>query len=403
LSASGGASPAGRRAGSNSAEPKRGEEPIVAPVTKGSAFRHAGFHELSSWEADGALAAFEVFKAGAAAFVEGLTPLRHARRPSAALVATGKAALSAKPRDDAEARAFFEAHFLPFEIFPDASSKEPGKPFFTGYFEPATEGSLERGGRFQAPILARPADLVTLPRGERLDGCDLLLTSARRAARRLLPFPDRAAIEAGALAGQGLELVWLEDGVEVFIIQVQGSAQVTLTDGRRIRLRYAGRNGWPYTSIGRLLIEEGAIAADEMSLEALTEWLRANPEKAEAIMRRNRSYVFFAIADALGADDGPIGGAGLALTAGRSIAIDRDAWSYGLPFWVDVERPLPDGAWGRWQRLVIAQDTGTAIVGAGRVDLYVGSGAEAGTLAGRQRHHGRLFVLSPRGEVPAPS
>jgi membrane-bound lytic murein transglycosylase A len=402
LSASGGASPAGR-AGANLAAPKRGEEPIVAPVAKGSAFRRAGFHELANWEADGTLAAFEVFKGGAGAFVGGVAPLRQARRPSAALVATGKAALSAKPRNDAEARTFFEAHFLPFEIFPDASSNEPEKPFFTGYFEPATEGSLARGGRFQAPILARPADLVTLPRGERLDGCDLLLTSARRAARRLLPFPDRAAIEAGALAGQGLELVWLEDSVEVFIIQVQGSAQVTLTDGRRIRLRYAGRNGWPYTSIGRLLIEEGAIAADEMSLEALTEWLRANPEKAEAVMRRNRSYVFFAIGDALGEDEGPIGGAGLALTAGRSIAIDRDAWSYGLPFWVDVERPLPDGVWGRWQRLMIAQDTGTAIVGTGRVDLYVGSGLKAGMLAGRQRHHGRLFVLSPHGEAPAPS
>jgi membrane-bound lytic murein transglycosylase A len=384
-----------------SAEPQRAEVPIVAPVTKGSAFRHAGFHELLSWEADDTLAAFEAFKAGAAAFIEGLTPLRHARRPSAALVAAGKAALSATPRDGAEARAFFEAHFLPFEIFPDAAPSRPEKPFFTGYFEPATQGSLEQGERFQVPLLARPSDLVTLPRGERLDGCDLPLTSARRTARRLLPFPDRAAIEAGALAGQGLELVWLEDRVEVFIIQVQGSAQVTLTDGRKMRLRYAGRNGWPYTSIGRLLIEEGAIAADEMSLETLTAWLRANLEKAGAIMRRNRSYVFFAIEEALREDEGPLGGAGLALTAGRSIAIDRDAWSYGLPFWVDVERPLPNGRSGRWQRLMIAQDTGTAIVGPGRVDLFLGSGAEAGTLAGRQRHHGRLFVLSPRGEAPA--
>lgn len=370
---------------------------------KAPAFRLARFHELPRWDADDTLAAFAVFKAGAAAMVEGLTPLRQARRPSAALVAVGKAALSAKPRDHAEARAFFEAHFTPFEIFPDAKPNEPEKPFFTGYFEPATEGSLEPGGKFQAPILARPADLVTFPRGGRLDRNGPLLTSARRAGQRLLPFPDRAAIEAGALADQGLELVWLKDRVEVFIIQVQGSAQVMLPDGRRMRLRYAGRNGWPYTSIGRLLIEEGAIAADEMSLEALTAWLRAYPENAEAIMRRNRSYVFFAIDEALENNEGPIGGAGLPLTAGRSIAIDRDAWSYGLAFWIDVERPLRDGGWGRWQRLMIAQDTGTAIVGVGRIDLYVGSGAEAGTLAGRQRHHGRLFVLAPRGEAPARS
>ena len=368
---------------------------MTAPV-----FRSAAFQELRGWREDETFAAFEVFRAEASRLIEGLTPLRHARKPSAALLEAGNAALSAKPRNDAEARAFFEAHFTPFEIFPGAATKKSERPFFTGYFEPATEGSLERGGRFQAPILARPADLLTLAEPERLDGCDLLLTGARLVAKRLVPFPDRAAIEMGALAGQGLELVWLVDSVEVFIVQVQGSARVTLTDGRKIRLRYAGRNGWPYTSVGRLLIEEGAIAEEEMSLEVLTGWLRAHPEKAEAFIRRNRSYVFFAIEERLGQHDGPIGGAGLPLTAGRSLAIDRNVWSYGLPFWVDVERPLPGGEWSRSQSLMIAQDTGTAIVGPGRIDLFVGTGAEAGTLAGRQRHHGRLFVLSPRGEAP---
>ncbi|MBW0006048.1 MAG: MltA domain-containing protein [Hyphomicrobiales bacterium] len=376
------------------------QKSVPACATMTPDYRPIPFHHLPGWQEDEALAAFDVFKAGAERLVAALRPLRHAREPSAALVQIGKAALCAKPRDHAEARAFFEAHFTPFEIFPEAPAKNPARPFFTAYFEPTTEGSLERGGRFQAPILARPADLVTLPEPERLDSCDLLLTSARRVGKRHLPYPDRGAIESGALSDQGLELVWLEDCVEVFIVQVQGSARVTLTDGRKIRLRYDGRNGWPYTSVGRPLIEEGAIAEGEMSLEALTGWLRAHPEKAAPLIRRNRSYVFFAIEEELREHEGPIGGAGLPLTAGRSLAIDRDLWSYGLPFWMDVERPLPSSEWGRWQRLMIAQDTGTAIVGRGRIDLFVGAGPEAGQLAGRQRHHGRLFVLSPRGEAP---
>jgi membrane-bound lytic murein transglycosylase A len=357
-----------------------------------------GFDTLPGWCADDFLAAFRVFRTSAAQLVENSAELRPAEAPSPDLLATCRAALSRELGSTAEARAFFKAMFAPAEILPATDS-----PFFTGYFEPQTEGSVQRIPGFEAPILARPADLVTLPQGETLPGADATLTSAARVADMLQPYPDRAAIEDGALAGQGLELVWLRDRVEVFIIQVQGSARVRLTDGRMIRLRYAGRNGWPYTSIGRLLIEQGAIAAADMSLEALTSWLRLHPVEADAVMRRNRSYVFFAVDEALSGADGPIGGAGLPLTPGRSMAIDRAIWSYGLPFFVDLEKPLQDGGFGRWRRLLIAQDTGSAIVGPGRVDLFFGSGAAAGTLAGRQRHHGRLFVLEPRGGgSPAP-
>ncbi|MBV9138464.1 MAG: MltA domain-containing protein [Hyphomicrobiales bacterium] len=375
----------------------------VAPLAKARIFRPATFRELRNWEKDDALAAFAVFKAGARAMIEGRGPLRPAQAPSASLVEISRAALSQDPRGAFEARAFFEAHFEPFEIFPEANAETNERPFFTGYFEPMTEGSRERSAKFQAPILGRPADLVTLPQGEHLEDCDMPLTSARREGERFLPFPDRAAIEEGALEGQGLELIWLKDRVEVFVVQVQGSAQVTFADGHRVRLRYDGSNGWPYTSIGRLLIEAGAIASHEMSLEALTGWLRAHSEKAKSLMHRNRSYVFFALEDALRPEDGPIGGAGIPLTAGRSLAIDRDVWSYGLPFWVDVARAASDGGRDRWERLMVAQDTGTAIVGAGRIDLFIGSGAAAGAVAGRQRHHGRLFVLLPRGEAPARS
>ncbi|SEC15472.1 membrane-bound lytic murein transglycosylase A [Rhizobiales bacterium GAS191] len=382
--------------------PPEASPPLPEPrAIPGARLQPLGFETLPGWGADDLLAAFRVFRTGAAHLLERGAELRPAGAPNAPLLATCRAALATEPRSTQEARAFFEANFAPAEILPLTEM-----PFFTGYFEPLAEGSIERRPGFEAPILARPADLVTLPQGDTLPDAEGPLTSARRVADNLLPYPDRAAIEDGALAGQGLELVWLKDRVEVFIIQVQGSARVGLTDGRTVRLRYAGRNGWPYTSIGRLLIEQGAISAGEMSLEALTSWLRDHPGEAQAVMRRNRSYVFFAIDEALGNEDGPIGGAGLPLTPGRSMAIDRGIWSYGLPFFIDLEKPLPgggpDGRLGRWQRLMIAQDTGSAIVGPGRVDLFFGSGPAAGMLAGRQRHHGRLFVLQPRGSASTP-
>ncbi|MFI5010842.1 MAG: murein transglycosylase A [Hyphomicrobiales bacterium] len=360
--------------------------------------RPAAFDELQGWGADDALAAFRTFRAGAAHIVERRPELRAAQAPDEALLAVCRAALVRKACNATQARAFFEAQFQPSEVLPSEDMA-----FFTGYFEPQADGSMKESPGFQAPILARPADLVTLAQEDEIAGSDVPLTSARLSAGRLSPFPDRGAIEAGALHGQGLELVWLRDRVEVFIIQVQGSARIRLPGGRVVRLRYAGRNGWPYTSVGRLLIEQGAIAAEAMSLEALTDWLRAHPGEAEAIMGRNRSYVFFAIDGTLAADEGPIGGAGVPLTPCRSIAVDRASWSYGLPFWIETDRPEPAGNLGRWQNLMIGQDTGAAILGPGRVDIFFGSGAVAGTLAGRQRHRGRLFVLRPRGAGPIAS
>jgi membrane-bound lytic murein transglycosylase A len=356
--------------------------------------RAVAFDELPGWRADDALAAFRAFKASAAHMLEGRKELRNARAPSEALLGASRRAVEQECQDNAAARAFFEAQFTPWEIGPDQTAA-----FFTGYFEPEFEGSLERTPRFQAPILRRPPNLVTLAMGEALPDCDFTLTSAIRDGHRVLPCPDRADIETGAFDGRGFELVWLQDRVAVYIVQVQGCARVMLANGKIIRLRYGGRNGWPYTSIGRLLIGRGAIAADAMSLETLMGWLRAHPGQAESLMRENRSYVFFERADWLREHEGPIGGAGVSLTAGRSIAVDRGVWSYGLPFFIDVDRREIGAGSARWRRLMIAQDTGAAIVGQARVDIFFGSGAVAGTLAGRQRHHGRLFVFLPRARA----
>jgi membrane-bound lytic murein transglycosylase A len=222
--------------------------------------------------------------------------------------------------------------------------------------------------------LSRPADLV-----------------------RLTPFPDRAAIEDGALADQGLECVWLPDSVELFFAQVQGSARLLMTDGRRMRLTYAGRNGHPYRSIGKIVVEEGHIPLEALSLETLKHWLKSHPVEARRIMRMNTSYVFFALEEERDPASGPIGAAGTALVPRRSIAVDRTLWSYGLPFFVAADLPHPSGTPEPFAALTVAQDTGTAIVGPARIDLFFGSGAEAGTRAGLLRHPGTLTVFVPRG------
>ncbi len=247
------------------------------------------------------------------------------------------------------------------------------------------------------PILARPADLVSFPPDAAPAGFPEGVSGARRLSDgSLVPYPDRAQIEAERLD----PVVWVRDAVEAFLIQVQGSAQVEFPDGRRARLAYDGRNGLPYTSIGRILIESGEIAESAMSLSTLKAWLRGDLERGLELMRRNRSFVFFKLADDFDPLLGPVAGAGVALTPLRSIAVDRTIWAYGLPFWIDAELPWGDETPQAFRRLMIAQDTGSAIVGAARADLFFGSGEAAGARAGAIRHKGELVVLLPRGDEP---
>ena len=342
--------------------------------------------------------AFAAFRRSAAALVEGSAPLRTGLSPSPALLAAAQAATRGRDLSSEAARAFFTAHFRPHRII-------AGPAFFTGYFEPVVEGSLTRSAEFAAPILSRPADLVTLPADQPLSGPNGPLQAAlRRPDGGLAPCPDRETIEAGALAGSAVPVVWLRDHVEVFIIQVQGSARVRLTDGRMLRLSYAGRNGWPYTSIGRILVEEAHIPAAEMSLGRLKQWIRENGqevgEAGRALMQRNRSYVFFQAEEVSAEAPGPIGAQGVSLTPWRSLAVDRAFWAYGLPFWIDADLPWHEPTPTPFRRLLIAQDTGSAIVGPKRADIYVGSGDEAGRIAGGFRHYGEMIVLMPLGEPP---
>ena len=355
------------------------------------------FEDLGGFDGDDLLAAYRCFERSARALVELNAGERTARPPSSALVAAAASALSSCMTDGAGARRFFETCFRPFRIVPEP----PDGGFLTGYYEPCVQGSPVETDAFRWPILARPGDLVTFAPGEAPAGFPAGVSGGRRRSDgSLVPYDDRQAIERE----RRNPIVWLRDAVEAFLIQVQGSAQVEFADGRRARLAYDGRNGLPYTSIGRILIETGEIAESAMSLANLKAWLRAaglgEGERGLELMRKNRSFVFFRLIEDFDPCLGPVAGAGVALTPLRSIAVDRAIWSYGLPFWIEADLPWADESPSPFRRLMIAQDTGSAIVGPARADIFFGSGDAAGARAGAIRHRGDFAVLLPIGDEP---
>ncbi len=361
------------------------------PKLEGASARPLGFADLAGWAGDDHLAAFRVFRAHCDALAGDAQALRPGVPPPAALRAVCRTSEVAAVRTAAEARAFFERWFAPHEIVPPS-----GSGFLTGYYEPETEGSLTRTDAFAAPLLARPEDVETIPQGETRPGVPEGFSAARKLPDGgYAPYDDRSAILDGALGDKARPILWLRDDVEVFFMQVQGSGRVRLPDGSTVRVAYAGRNGHPYTSIGRAVVREGLMSVEDASLDKLKAWLRANPVEGRRIMRLNASYVFFRLATELPDTAGPIGGANLPLTPWRSLAVDRTIWAYGLPIWLEVDLPLASGV-EPFRKLTIAEDTGSAILGPARADLYHGSGPAAGSRAGVLRHPARFVVLWPR-------
>jgi len=266
---------------------------------------------------------------------------------------------------DAAARAFLLRRFRPLRT---------GNGLLTGYYEPELRGALRRHGPFRTPLRALPP----VP----TDGL----------------LPERAAIENGALDGLGLELVWVDDPVDAFFLQVQGSGRIRLAEGGVLRLGFAGRNGHPYRSIGRLLIERGAIAREAMSMQTLRAWLAAAPPAERiAVLQHNPSYVFFRVVEGLAPEDGPIGSLGVPLTPGRSLAVDPAFIPLGVPVWIVTRDPV-DGT--PLRRLVVAQDTGTAIRGPTRADLFWGWGKAAEARAGLMQEPAGLTLLLPLPAEP---
>ena len=365
------------------------------PGPAGSTLHAMPFASLKGWTQDDHAAALAVFRRSCAAMLAGEPDLRPGLPPPASLIDVCRDAVAAGALDASASRAWFESRFEAWRVAPAI-----GGPFLTGYYEPEVEGSLPPSADFPAPVLGRPPDLVSFPEGAP-PPLPPELTAARSGPQGLEPYPDRAAIENGALAGRQLELVYLRDSVEVFLTQVQGSARVRLPDGSVRRLVYAGRNGHPYTSIGRVIVTEGHATPEDMHLEGLKAWLRAHPAEARRIMRLNRSYIFFSLRGDLDPADGPIGAASIPLTPRRSLAVDRTAWPYGTPVWIDVELPEPGSDVPvPFAALTVAQDTGSAIVGPARGDLFFGSGYEAGLRAGMLRHKPDFVVLLPRRTTP---
>ncbi len=335
-------------------------------------------------------AAFCAFERSARAIAQ--THPRPARPAAPELVANARAALCEDGAAKRDARRFFESRFRPFRVVP-----ENGRGFLTGYYEPCVPASTIETEAFRWPILARPTDLVTFGVDPPPVGFPNDISAARRLSDgSIVPYADRAQIEVE----RRHPIVWVRDAVEAYLIQVQGSAQVEFSDRSRARLAYDGRNGLPYTSIGKILIEAGEIAEGAMSLASLKAWLRGDRARGLEVMRRNRSFVFFQLVEDFDPDLGPIAGAGVPLTPLRSIAVDRTVWAYGLPFWIDAELPWADETQLPFRRLMIAQDTGSAIVGAARADLFFGSGDKAGARAGAIRHPSEFVVFLPRRDEP---
>ena len=281
-------------------------------------------------------------------------------------------------------RAFIETRF---EVF------AAGSGVMTGYYEPILRGAPAPDETFNTPLHARPPELVEQP----VTSNPLRRRFGVMVDGRFEPFFDRAAIDAGVLAGRGLELAWVDDPADAFFLHIQGSGRVVLPDGRMMRVGYAGQNGRPYVPIGRVLIERGELTRDQMSMQAIRTWLTgAGRDRSVELLQANPSYVFFRVVDSLTPEQGPIGALGVPLTPERSVAVDRNFIPLGTPLFVSVRDPTARRGTPPAGRLVVAQDTGGAIRGPARTDYFWGWGPEAGERAGRMREEAEVFILLPR-------
>jgi membrane-bound lytic murein transglycosylase A len=366
-------------------------EPIRFPDTQ---YEPLDWSELDGWASDDHAAAFATFLASCRAVNAKQRPGRDATAITAALKDVCDRATAAIPLDDDGARKFFEDNFRPLRI----NKLGDTDGFLTGYYEPIIDGSRVPTGEFTAPLYRRPPNLVVAGRRKLGDAFPSKgVTVGRRVGRRkIVPYYDRGQIEDGALDGWHLEICWLRSPIDVLFAQIQGSARIRLEDGTILRVNYDSHNGWPYTPVGRVLIDRGLMTKDQVSMQSIRQWMEANPDLAKDVQRQNKSYVFFRITD-LATEDEAVGGEGVPLVPGRSIAIDRALHAYGTPFFIEADLPIAnDKAGTKFHRLVVAQDTGSAIVGPARADIYFGAGDEAARIAGRIKNSGEFVMLLPR-------
>ncbi|MDB5566652.1 MAG: MltA, partial [Tardiphaga sp.] len=363
----------------------------------GGQYAPVAWADIAGWSEDDHLQAFKAFRASC-------NPISAQRKPPTDSKALGislrdpcRAAKASEISDGARARAFFEANFLPMRI------SRLGEPegFVTGYYEPIIDGSRTKTDVYTVPVYRRPSNLFVRGMSQASpsmpNGGDVFRKIGRR---KLVPYYDRAEIEDGAIAGRGLEIVWLKNQTDLLFTQIQGSARVRLEDGGVVRINYDAHNGFRYTPVGRILIDRNIIPREQMSMQRIRQWMEENPDGANELRRQNRSYVFFREVQ-LSATDEAVGAQGVPLTPGRSIAVDKSLHVYGTPFFIEGELPIDsEQSKTPFRRLMVAQDTGSAIVGPARADIYFGAGAEAGKVSGRLRHPARFVILVPKSLDP---
>ena len=358
----------------------------------GSQLEPVKWTELAGWTGDDHLEAFAAYQAGCRVLRK--TPRTDdSGQIHGALSNVCRKALGLRPQDSHTARAFFEQNFQPVRI----ARLGEAEGLLTGYFEPIVAGSRFPSPEFPIPLYRRPRDLVAAgykPGATAFPNKGVRI-GRRTANNELVPYHDRGAIEAGALDGQKLEICWLKDPFDLLAIQIEGSGRVILEDGTPVRVSYDSHNGYSYSSFERALVERNLMSRKDISKERIRAWMAAYPEEAAKARAVNRAYAFFRITG-LTNEGEPVGAQGVPLTPGRSIAVDR-VHEYGTPFFIEANLPIESvKPASPFRRLMIAQDTGSAIVGPARADLYLGAGDDAGRIAGRIRHPGRFVMLLPR-------
>lgn len=349
-----------------------------APPVTGATLRQAAWTELPGWSEENPALAWDALLASCSAL-----KTREYWRDACA------AALQIQKPDREAARRYFESNFKPYELAGPEGSSEG---LATGYYEAPLRGSLKPSGRYRYPLYGVPDDLLVVDLAGLYPELKGLQLRGRLEGRRVVPYFDREQIENGKAAVRGKEIAWVDDAIDLFFLQIQGSGRIQLDNGETLRVGYAEQNGYPYRSIGRWLVEHGELPLEKASMQGIKAWARQNPGKLTELLNHNARYVFFR---ELPRDlPGPLGALGVPLTAQRSIAVDPRFVPLGAPVflattWPNSSRPL--------NRLMLAQDTGSAIRGAVRADFFWGFGEEAARQAGRMKQPLRMWVLLPNG------
>jgi len=353
----------------------------VAPPAAMQPLQPVGWEAVAGWQDEDLTAAWDAFKQSCSALQS---------RPGWQPACTAAATLP--PSNNQALREFFEQYFVPYQ----ATQPDGGfEGLVTGYYEPLLNGSRTPSKRYRYPLYGVPDDLLVVDLGSVYPELKNMRLRGRIDGRRVVPYYNRADIENGAAPLRGKELYWVDDAVELFFLQIQGSGKIRLPGGETMNVGYADQNGYPYKSIGKALVERGDLPLEKASMQGIKDWGKQNPDKLPELLNLNASYVFFR--ELPGSLNGPLGALGVPLTAGRSIAVDARYIPLGAP--VFLATTWPNSA-KLLNRLMLAQDTGGAIRGVVRADFFWGFGKDAGKQAGSMKQSGKMWVLLPKGFAP---